>query len=95
MKQEHTELTDYRKSIDNLDAATVFLLAERFRVTEKVGRYKAEHDLPAADPGREERQIARLKELSAATGLDRGFLEGLFSFITAEVKRRHDVIKHG
>ncbi|MEO7690576.1 MAG: chorismate mutase, partial [Sphingomonas sp.] len=34
-------LSGYRQSIDNIDAALVFLLAERFKVTQAVGRYKA------------------------------------------------------
>ena len=52
------QLQDYRASIDNIDAALVHLLAERFKVTKAVGRYKATADLPAADPEREEQQIA-------------------------------------
>ena len=46
-------LERYRQSIDNIDAALVFMLAERFKVTQAVGRYKADAALPAADPGRE------------------------------------------
>jgi chorismate mutase len=50
-------LKSYRESIDNIDAALVFLLAERFKVTKAVGRHKAASGLPAADPGREAAQI--------------------------------------
>ena len=42
------QLLQYRQSIDNLDAALVHILAERFRCTKAVGHLKAEHDkLPA------------------------------------------------
>ena len=34
-------LAGYRKSIDNIDAAIVHMLAERFRITQAVGEYKA------------------------------------------------------
>ena len=44
------QLADYRASIDNIDAALVHLLAERFKITKAVGRYKASADLPPADP---------------------------------------------
>ena len=43
----------YRASIDNIDAALVHLLAERFKITQAVGRYKAEVGLPPSDPDRE------------------------------------------
>ena len=46
-------LQGYRQSIDNIDAALVHLLAERFKVTQAVGRHKATAGLPAADAGRE------------------------------------------
>ena len=44
-----------RSSIDNIDAALVFMLAERFKITQAVGEYKATHALPPADPTRETR----------------------------------------
>lgn len=40
------ELTSLRESIDNIDAAVVHMLAERFKATQRVGRLKAEHKLP-------------------------------------------------
>ena len=57
-------LEDYRASIDNIDAALVHLLAERFKITQAVGRYKAEVGLPPADPQREQQQVARLRALA-------------------------------
>ena len=53
------QLARYRASIDNIDAALVHLLAERFKITQDVGRYKAEIGLPPADPVREDLQVAR------------------------------------
>ena len=60
-----TELLRLRGSIDNMDAALVHLLAERFKVTQQVGELKARHGLPPADPAREAEQIARLRALAA------------------------------
>lgn len=82
-------LARYRQSIDNIDAALVFMLAERFKVTQAVGRYKAEKDLPPADPGREERQIARLRALTRDADLDPEFSEKFLRFIIEEVIRHH------
>jgi chorismate mutase len=83
-------LRGYRKSIDNIDAALVHLLAERFKVTQAVGRHKAAAGLPPADPGREEAQIARLRRLAAEAELDPEFTEKFLRFIIDEVIRHHE-----
>jgi chorismate mutase len=85
-----TQLHQYRDSIDNIDAALVFMLAERFKVTQAVGRYKAENGLPAADAGREERQVARLRKLAEEAKLDPDFTEKFLRFIIDEVIRHHE-----
>jgi len=88
-------LEQYRQSIDNIDAALVFMLAERFKITQAVGEYKAEHALPAADPGREDRQIERLRQLAADADLDPVFAEKFLRFIIDEVIRHHRQISAG
>ncbi|WP_059009225.1 chorismate mutase [Streptomyces specialis] len=87
-----TELRQLRESIDNIDAAVVHMLAERFKCTQRVGRLKAEHALPAADPAREARQIARLRQLAENANLDPGFAAKLLNFIIAEVIRHHETL---
>lgn len=86
------ELADLRRSIDNIDAALVHLLAERFNCTKKVGRLKAEHGLPPADPAREKQQIARLRDLAAKADLDPEFAEKFLGFVVKEVIRHHEAI---
>ena len=86
-------LQRYRESIDNIDAALVFMLAERFKVTQAVGRYKAESGLPPADPGREEAQIARLRALAEEAELDPEFSEKFLRFIIDEVIRHHERLR--
>lgn len=87
------ELEGMRSSIDNIDAALVHLLAERFKCTQRVGRLKAEHDLPPADPDREGRQITRLRALAAEADLDPAFAEKFLTFIIDEVIRHHEAIR--
>ncbi|MFI5618393.1 chorismate mutase [Streptomyces sp. NPDC051567] len=89
------ELARLRDSIDNIDAAVVHMLAERFKCTQQVGHLKADHQLPPADPGREARQIARLRQLAESAKLDPAFAEKLLNFIIAEVIRHHETIAAG
>jgi chorismate mutase len=86
-------LHGYRRSIDNIDAALVHLLAERFKVTQAVGRYKAEAGLPPADPGREDEQIGRLRRLAEEAELDPEFSEKFLRFIIDEVIRHHQQLR--
>ena len=88
-------LKRFRQSIDNIDAALVHILAERFKVTQAVGAYKAEHGLPPADPGREEAQIARLRALAQDADLDPEFSEAFLRFIIEEVIRHHERARGG
>jgi chorismate mutase len=85
-------LKELRASIDNIDAALVHMLAERFRCTKAVGVLKAEHGLPPADPAREQEQIARLRKLANEAHLDPDFAEKFLNFIIREVIRHHEKI---
>ncbi|KRC47189.1 chorismate mutase [Leifsonia sp. Root227] len=85
-------LHSIRQSIDNIDAAVVHMLAERFKFTQQVGALKAEHGLPAADPEREREQIQRLRALAEESHLDPAFAEKFLNFIVAEVIHHHERI---
>lgn len=87
---EDPVLASYRQSIDNIDAAMIHILAERFRITQAVGAHKAQNKLPASDLGREERQIARLRKLAEDAKLDPEFSEKFLRFIIEEVIRHHE-----
>ncbi|GAB5488104.1 MAG: hypothetical protein Pars2KO_16740 [Parasphingorhabdus sp.] len=87
------KLKQYRESINNIDAALVFMLAERFKVTQAVGEYKAANNLPPADPNREKDQITRLRQLASDANLDPEFSEKFLRFIIDEVIRHHERIR--
>ena len=86
------ELARLRSSIDNIDAALVHLLAERFKATQQVGVLKAQRGLPPSDLAREAIQIARLRQLAEDAGLDPHFAEKFLAFIVDEVIRHHEEI---
>ena len=88
-KQPDQVLAGYRKSIDNIDAALIHMLAERFRITQAVGEYKAQAGLPASDTAREARQIERLRALAVEAELDPEFSEKFIRFVIDEVIRHH------
>ncbi|KAB2855845.1 MAG: chorismate mutase [Bauldia sp.] len=88
-------LRDLRASIDNIDAAIVYMLAERFRCTEEVSRLKAMHNLPPADLTREAEQIARLRRLAVDARFNPDFTEKYLNFIISHVIRHHEAVAAG
>jgi chorismate mutase len=86
------ELVRMRDSIDNMDAALVHLLAERFKITQQVGLLKAKHGLPPADPAREAQQIARLRSLAEEAKLDPEFAEKFLSFVGGVGVPHHEAL---
>jgi chorismate mutase len=93
MEEIPPELAELRHSIDNIDAAVLHLLAERFKCTRKVGALKARLDMPPADPAREAQQIARLRALAAEARLDPEFAEKFLNFLVREVIRHHETFR--
>ncbi len=82
-------LLSIRQSIDNIDAALIHLLAERFKFTQSVGELKAAYGFPASDFERERAVIARLRALAIESNLDPEFAEKWFNFIVTEVIHHH------
>jgi len=86
-------LSELRQQIDEIDRQLVELLAERFRVTQRVGEHKRDHDLPAVDPAREAAQVTRTKELARQAGLDPDIADRLLRFLIDEVVKNHLALK--
>ena len=89
------QLLRLRASIDNIDAALIYMLAERFRCTQQVGELKATNAMPPSDPAREARQTARLRTLALDADLDPEFASKWFNFVVAEVIHHHERIASG
>lgn len=87
------DLDDLRESLDNIDNAFIFLLAERFHVTQKIGRYKSEQGLPAVDEEREKVQFARIEKLARDRGLNPEFAAKMLRLIIDEVVDNHEAMR--
>lgn len=83
------QLSVFRQTIDNIDAALIHMLAERFRCTDEVGLLKTRHQLPAVDKKREQHQYERLTDLAQEANLDTAFVQKLMKFVISEVVTRH------
>lgn len=81
-----------RSTIDNIDAAVIHLLAERFKATSRVGVLKAQAGFAPADLQREEQQIERLRSIARDAGLDTQIAEMYKQFVVEEAKKRHQRI---
>lgn len=97
LAQDHipSELLEIRGSIDNLDTSLIHLLAERFKLTKRVGHLKAQQSMNVSDPGREARQVARLRKLASDADLDPDFAEKFIRFVIEEVIRHHETFQNG
>ena len=89
------ELKKYRKSIDNLDSQLLKVLAKRFKVTQKVGEYKAKHNLSATDKKREKELLLDRRSLAKKLGIDQNLASQLFKSIIYYTKKNHKRIKRG
>jgi chorismate mutase len=88
-----SRLRNLRDSIDDIDAAIVHVLAERFRCSRAVGKLKAQHGLASRDSGREAEQVSRLRHLATVSNLDPDFAEKFLSFVVHEVVRQHEAVR--
>jgi chorismate mutase len=89
------QLEDYRRSIDNLDGALIAILAERFRLTEKIGRAKAAAGIEPMDAERERKQLERVRQQASFHNLNVEVAVDIVTRIIKHVKDRHDALKRG
>lgn len=93
MHMSSDQLNDLRHSIDNIDAALLRLMAERFKTTEKIGNLKKKEQRAIADPDREQEQIERYKRIAFEAGLDVSLALRLHAFLVEEAKKdQHSIM---
>jgi len=82
-------LEQLRQSIDNIDGAIFAMLAERFKITDRVGHYKAQQGLHSKDAGREALQLQRVAALAEQYGLDADFCQSYLQSVIDQVVKNH------
>jgi chorismate mutase len=83
------ELTTLRLKIDEIDEELVKLLASRFRVTEKVGKLKAQNLLQPTDLVREAHQVSRYRNLALENSINPEVVVAVFRLVIDEVVKNH------
>ena len=83
------ELEMLRQEIDAVDERFVELLAERFRITRRVGRIKAERGLPPQDAVREAQIGAKVRRLASEYELDESLVSDVLRAVIDRVVAEH------
>lgn len=95
--QEYREGIDQlRAQIDVLDENLLFTLKSRMAVSEKIGRYKREHNVAIIQTSRWDNVLADMVEKGKAYGLSQKFIEAVFNAIHDEsVAVQNDILADG
>ncbi|MBI0145852.1 MULTISPECIES: chorismate mutase [Bifidobacterium] len=84
------QVEELRADVDTIDAAIVGMLAERFRVTHRIGLLKAQAGFASADLRREASQIAALRDKAEDYGLDPNLAEAYLHLVADAAKQGHE-----
>ena len=76
-----TDIEKLRKLISDIDYEILYLVAERLRTAEEIGRYKFLNDLDVVDSETETAVKKRYRELALEFGIDPDVSESLADFL--------------
>ncbi len=88
-----SDIVRLRNEIDKVNERIMIAIAERFKLTDEIGRIKKEEDLPIVDRDREAAQLEKVDQLTRNYDLDRGMVRLIMRAIIDEVYIRHDLIR--
>lgn len=84
------DLKKLRIEIDGVDKAIVEMLAKRFEITRKIGKYKKEQNLLSQDIEREKQILAQRKFWAQEHGLDDNLVDEIFKIIVKKVVKDNE-----
>ncbi len=74
-------LAELRQSLLNLDNSLCYILAERFCVVKKIGRYKEDLEIPPLDPVRWQQVLDNKSEAAQSHGISVSLVKEIFNAI--------------
>jgi chorismate mutase len=81
MRQTTENLNELRRQIDQIDDELLIILAKRMRVSQEIGRYKKEHNMPVLQTSRYdailEKRLKEAKEIGLGTSFVHTVLEAV------------------
>lgn len=75
-----------RAMIDEIDKKLIHLIKARQEVSQQIGLFKKEHQLPILDPSRETEHLKTLRALALKEGLDPTHVAELFCLLMQHSK---------
>ena len=85
--QTTENLSVLRKQIDELDEQLLTLLAKRMRISQEIGTYKVEHNMPVLQSGRYDQLLKSRQDMGSKLNLSGEFVDSIVKAIHEESVR--------
>ena len=83
------DLGVFREQLDKIDSAIILLIAERFKITRGVGKFKKKNKLPPLDKSREDLIYEKLESKAIDFGIEPNVLKDIWRVIMTQSKKEH------
>ena len=80
-------LEELRKKVDEIDAKLVRLIAERIRISEKIGEEKKRQGKQIGDPERERKVLQNVRRIARDKKISKEDIESIYQQIMAASKK--------
>ncbi|MCV6609048.1 MAG: chorismate mutase [Campylobacterales bacterium] len=84
------DLSELREEINHIDEEIVKQIAQRFKITKKVGEYKKANNLPILNSGREEIIYKKLESLATEQGINAEMLKSIWQTMMLQSKKEQE-----
>ncbi|MDR0233014.1 MAG: bifunctional 3-deoxy-7-phosphoheptulonate synthase/chorismate mutase type II [Dysgonamonadaceae bacterium] len=93
-KQTTENLTELRHQIDEIDNQMLEVLAMRMRVSQEIGQYKKEHNMPVLQTVRYDEILLKRIAMAQSMGMDADFMKKILEAIHEEsIRQQVEVLK--